>query len=182
MATLFSEMKKFREENEGFYINELRKQLDGFQGKIQYETDLLDSHWDVKRTIRESILKEYPDYGDFDRGFELLVFPQDDGSIYGFYIIDNRKLELKFRALPFIEDFHYQDQTDLPENIPESKWEQRKLLWDSITKYGTTWMECGYTLPVLTFETLAFYPFMCMLRDYVYETKQKWIEQVHGVS
>lgn len=32
----------------------------------------------------------------------------------------------------WIEDFHYQNQSDQPEDVPESDWERRRRVWDEI--------------------------------------------------
>lgn len=41
--------------------------------------------------------------------------------------------DLTFEGEPLFLDYHYQNQTDEPEDIPEDEWEQRRIDWDFAT-------------------------------------------------
>ncbi len=44
------------------------------------------------------------------------------------------------KTLPELEDFHYQNQTSPPEDVPEAEWEHRESVWDEIYadhRYGS---------------------------------------------
>ncbi len=38
------------------------------------------------------------------------------------------------REMPEVEDYHYQNQTDPPEEVPPKEWAKRRRVWDGITK------------------------------------------------
>lgn len=50
-------------------------------------------------------------------------------------------------TMPELEDYHYQNQTDRPEDISEAEWEERRLVWDTL--YDRNW-SLGCVLDVVT--------------------------------
>jgi hypothetical protein len=50
-------------------------------------------------------------------------------------------------TLPELEDYHYQNQTDQPDDISEAEWEERRLVWDTL--YDRNW-SLGCVLDVVT--------------------------------
>ena len=43
---------------------------------------------------------------------------------------------MEFQYKYQIQDFHYQDQTDQPENITETEWNQRRITWEKLMPSG----------------------------------------------
>lgn len=73
--------------------------------------------------------------------FSIYVIPYKDGNIYGGLFCDN--VNYKKYIDPYIEDFHYQGQTDRPEEITEEEWENRRNIWDEIFDKFWTFSEVG---------------------------------------
>ena len=73
--------------------------------------------------------------------FSICVIPYKDGNIYGGLFCDN--VNYKKYIEPYAEEFHYQDQTDRPEEITEEEWENRRNIWDEIFDKFWTFSEVG---------------------------------------
>ena len=64
---------------------------------------------------------------DFD--FAVAVYPIKN-KILARYFTEQRVFEDLWFSQKFVKDYHYQNQTDRPENISEKKWDQREKDWD----------------------------------------------------
>lgn len=70
---------------------------------------------------------------DFYFHLNLCLYPYE-GETYGVAFGADKIIE-KFQALPEVMDFHYQNQTDKPDEISEEEWEHRGKVWDDILGY-----------------------------------------------
>lgn len=65
--------------------------------------------------------------------FSVMLFPHPDGTLYGYYLDDNVP---GYRDLLYdndiAEEYHYQNQSDEPEDISEEDWDKRREVWDEI--------------------------------------------------
>lgn len=66
--------------------------------------------------------------------FSVVVYPCKDGDIYGYYF-DSNKIEYRNLLDSFCDEFHYQNQSDKPDNISDEEWEFRALKWDELIDY-----------------------------------------------
>lgn len=64
--------------------------------------------------------------------FSVMLFPSADGNLYGYYLNDNNREYSKLLLENIAEEFHYQNQVDPPQHIPEEQWEERERIWDEI--------------------------------------------------
>ena len=92
-------------------------------------------------TEQDCLLEEITQYGRcLDTKNEIVLFPAEDKTLilaFGDIITrilqqettgrDGKKPELK--TVSQIKDYHYQNQTDQPENISDEEWEQRCRDW-----------------------------------------------------
>lgn len=79
--------------------------------------------------------------------FSICVIPYKDGNIYGGLFCDN--VNYKKYIEPYAEEFHYQDQTDRPEEITEEEWENRRNIWDKIFDKFWTFSEVGLKYEII---------------------------------
>lgn len=63
--------------------------------------------------------------------FSIFLYPTNEGDIYGVYFDSNQSKYFKLIE-SFIEDFHYQDSSDKPDEISEEDWEYRMNKWDEL--------------------------------------------------
>lgn len=76
----------------------------------------------------------------FDYSFKVTVVPHGD-AIYGLHHGRGDLLsELEVRV-PF-QDYHYQNQTDPPDDVTEADWEQRACVWGEVFKDSPSWVAC----------------------------------------
>lgn len=90
---------------------------------------------------------------EFDYNCEVVLFPLKDKTLLMYF--GNSDLRKVVDNLPYLSDYHYQNQTDKPENVSEEEWNQRKKDWDEAlsrdgipTKHGLTvkLFDCEYDL------------------------------------
>jgi len=67
--------------------------------------------------------------------------------------------------LPELEDFHYQNQVDRPEEVSDKDWAARRRVWDGITEYQDIGRHV--TLEILSYNTL-------WKLDPVYDLSREW--------
>lgn len=63
--------------------------------------------------------------------FSVVLYPTNEGDIYGVYFNSNQNKYFKLME-SFVEDFHYQDSSDKPDDISEEDWEYRMNKWDKL--------------------------------------------------
>ena len=60
--------------------------------------------------------------------FSVILYPTREGDIYGCYFGDGY-----FKLLePYVTDFHYQDQTDQPDDVSDDDCDFRRKKWDEL--------------------------------------------------
>lgn len=64
---------------------------------------------------------------DFD--FEMAILPMKN-QILGIYYTEQEYFADLWNSSHFVEDYHYQNQTDRPKNISASDWNKRRIDWD----------------------------------------------------
>jgi len=107
----------------------------------------LDVYWisDVLTSLKSSVSR-----GMFDLNFNCSVFYDNDYWYVKFFVNDGwqqRVLSRMETELPDFEDFHYQNQSDSPENIPYDEFKQRDTKWDELLgKSGTYRNGFQYTI------------------------------------
>lgn len=83
---------------------------------------------------------------DLDLKTDCCVFPLRGKTLILFYT-DNQPANKFWESLDFIKDYHYQNQTDRPDNITARQWKKRKNDWDLVLG-GNGWgkpIDNGYS-------------------------------------
>jgi len=92
----------------------------------------------------------------FDFAFNVTVMPCR-GRFFGLHF-GNHQIAQQFLALSGAEDFHYQDQSDQPEEVSDSEWAERKNTWEQIFEASSGWIpsEVGANFDLIP-ETPTYY-------------------------
>jgi hypothetical protein len=77
--------------------------------------------------IIEEVQKEDSDYR-----YNLMVYPDTDGSVYLMVFGGHSVILNLLENFPELEDYHYQDQTDKTDDISDEEWEKRENTWDRL--------------------------------------------------
>jgi len=65
----------------------------------------------------------------YDYGLEVCIFPLKGKTLFQFFT-EKREFLKMWEEVDGVKDYHYQNQTDQPEEVSDEEWEQRKLDWD----------------------------------------------------
>ena len=105
----------------------------------------------IRTLCKESVEHKYRlskisnDYYFYDAHNSIVLFPKDENTLlfqtFGKHINQfmNEIMEGKheqFQAQYDIKDYHYQNQTDQPEDISDETWQERSDTWDKVMPSG----------------------------------------------
>lgn len=117
--------------SEGMYpkliSSKSKDSLDRVMDKPLHWANWFVERWEQQNETTEIRIEIEPDY-HFELNLCLYPF---EGKTYGVAFGADRIIQL-FLDLPQIHDFHYQNQTDQPENISDEEWKERERVWDSV--------------------------------------------------
>jgi hypothetical protein len=130
LIDLIIELKKIRslhiEKSKGLVLRtatQLRKNHKNKDNKVRFINDIVS----LIKLGRNSISYKI-DAIEIDA--DAAIFPLGDREFLVQFFRVNHDIEIKE---PFI-DYHYQNQTDQPEEISDEEWETRKEVWDKVFK------------------------------------------------
>lgn len=104
--------------------------------------------WDAENYVRDGIKKAATSttWTGFDFEVSAVVFPVKRrmvGIFYGAGFFED------FLKLPGITDYHYQNQTDPPEDVPARAWRKRAKDWDEVLGDSYIPSENGYVVEII---------------------------------
>lgn len=76
----------------------------------------------------------------YDYSFKVTVVPHGD-AIYGIHHGRGDLLGELMARVPF-QDYHYQNQTDPPDDVTEFDWERRACVWGEVFRDSPSWVAC----------------------------------------
>lgn len=82
------------------------------------------------KAFKSSMAKEYVDWSDIYANFIVHIIPYK-GKYYGHYVCGDVKENEKL-LFQFVDEFHYQNQTDKPDDITTREWNKRAKVWDDV--------------------------------------------------
>jgi len=117
--------------------------------------NLLDKDkWEISREILDAL--ESSNYNKWKfkprMYFSVVIYPTKEGDIYGYYF-DSDKKEFNDLLKPFYTDFHYQNNSDKPDDISDEEWKFRELKWDELLP-GDKFADSGLKYDIVTGDTL----------------------------
>ena len=114
-----------------------------------------DDYWDVDRLITASLDSRWRDRMEPNFNFNVCVIPWTDGNFYGIYYDDDIE---ENRALlnDIADEYHYQNQTDQPDDIDDEEWSERRDVWDEIFDKYTCPSDAGFIYEIVTSSDINF--------------------------
>jgi len=94
----------------------------------------------MKREMDKSMVRD--PWIDFT--MEISILPLGRKKILGMYFAENQRLINAWMSQPFVNEYHYQNQTDRPNDISVSEWRKRRRDWDKIFKDSSVPAMCGF--------------------------------------
>ena len=79
-------------------------------------------------------------FSPFEKTSSVSIWIHTDGYVYIKLFGDYDFLNIMERELPKlkgIEDYHYQNQCDKPDEVSQKSWDKREKIWDEITGGST---------------------------------------------
>lgn len=119
-------------------INQLKE--DGNLEKIA-RYDIFDFTSEMKKNETE--------FGDSFGKFKILYIP-DKSNVYGMYFGDHTYSEIIWNDEHF-EDYHYQNQTDMPDGMTKQRWKIREKTWDRILGPDYIPINHGFEVEILNY-------------------------------
>ena len=114
-----------------------------------------DDYWNVDRLITASLDSRWRDRMEPNFNFNVCVIPWTDGNVYGIYYDDDIE---ENRALlnDIADEYHYQNQTDQPDDIDDEEWSERRDVWNEIFDKYCSPNDAGFIYEIVTSSDLHF--------------------------
>ena len=119
-----------------------------FEDAFGVDIDDRKFQWDAADKIKASLKKQFREYDDPNFTCRVVVIPWN-GHLYGCAYPENIKANEELIA-EIADEYHYQDQTDKPDEISDEEWDERSEVWNAIFDKYWTPAEAG-----LTYELVA---------------------------
>jgi hypothetical protein len=153
--------EKAEEETNAFLAEKTIHRAIVLHDKISYgvaspeqKTPFYDALDFVTKQVREaaSSLGHHP----FDIATSLVFYPVGN-RIFGQYFGSYSLVEKYWLSRPYVVDFHYQNQTDRPEEVPSREWSVRRKVWETIfPDYDTTPLKAGLISDIIPYNYNTF--------------------------
>lgn len=135
-----------------------KRTLDSFTSSIGFTLANVVYDYLSKRIEAEKILYER---NPCDLTADICVFPSEEKCLFmAFGLADeffqaflSSKENTKFIEKWGLREYHYQDQTDRPEEILEEEWENRKKDWEKVFNQSRVPEKAGFTIHFFNEET-----------------------------
>lgn len=123
---MYNVAKKLEKEPENEFFLSIKKE--NMKGEFHYH------YYDFIVFLKENIYKNSST--DFSTKFECAVFYDNDYWYIKFFPNENIQYKMldEFEKKLNLEDYHYQNQTDVPTNISEEDYELRNKKWNELTE------------------------------------------------
>lgn len=96
-----------------------------------FKPDFKLDKWEAQKKLRANLGKTWRTVEDPNFLFSVCIIPWTDGNVYGVSYHDGIE---ENRALldEIADEYHYQDQTDKPDEITTRDWNKRSRIWNDI--------------------------------------------------
>jgi len=110
--------------------------------------------WDISNELSD-FLNKNKHYGLQNKNYIQIYPHQETNTIYGYYVLDYT-IEKDLLEEDWNSDFHYQNQSDPPENIDEHEYAKRSNIWDDLFGSALNVDEIGMKFNILTISEYVF--------------------------
>lgn len=152
--------KDFKNIKYTLYLKELAKDISNSFDRATLENKPTSHiYWDSINNFKELIDKDFLSFKS-----EVIFIPIENKLLALYY--GNKSIEEIWKMLKEVKEYHYQNQSDMPEDISEEDWEVRRLDWDQALPGAGFPLENGFSfiftdnkfLPPTISEFSKFYP------------------------
>lgn len=92
-----------------------------------------DEYLDIKNKINQEIAAGT--WNVFNISASVVLYPQMDMKVVQFFGLDRPLHSKLIKPIQrYLKDWHYQDQSDEPEDVSKQEWKQREKYWDRVFK------------------------------------------------
>lgn len=90
-----------------------------------------------------------------DFNFSVCVIPWTDGNVYGISFHEGIKENVELLR-DIADEYHYQNQTDQPDDISNEEWQERREIWNDIFDKYCSPNDAGFIYEIVTSSDLHF--------------------------
>ena len=153
--------------------------VDSIDDAFKLNVDDFGINHKCQKKVQSSLEKSWRTGEDPNFLFSVVIIPWEDayyGCVYDDQISANRAL-LKDIA----DDFHYQNQTDQPEDISDEEWSKREQIWNDIFDTYFTPGEAGLTYEIVKSDDFNDIEHDNLVKDIVDNFRKKFIMGIKGL-
>lgn len=119
---------------------------------------------DFREKLDISFNKRYRSWDDPAFRFIVVVIPYNS-QMYG--ISYHEEIEENYKLLePFIEEYHYQNQTDKPDELSDKEWDERSDVWNEIFDKYVAPSDAGFTYEIVKSDDLELDAIRKLIENY----------------
>ena len=136
-------LHKLRKEHFNYVLEKMRA---GVPGDLSYE-ETRKRYVEISQRMQQSLETQLNDYLNFQSSVCIIPHKKE---IYVIFFLGNY-MDTAAKSSFFkknLRDFHYQNQTDMPDGMKASEWSYRRKVWDAISERGSTFGEMGYVFEI----------------------------------
>jgi hypothetical protein len=127
---------------EPYYLKNFRDAKEDIRNKPLYAQDF-DT---LNKILQAQIQSRLNDPLNFQAS--VIIYPNEDGIYLQFFGLRDNSEYINDR----FTDIHYQNQTDMPEDISEEEWDKRRETWDKIFERNSIPSNTGLSFPLIELE------------------------------
>ena len=124
-----------------------------------------DIIWNTRRALVQSLNSTFRDRCEPDFNFSVCVIPWTDGNIYGISFHEGIKENVELLR-DIADEYHYQNQTDQPDDISDEEWQERSEVWNDIFDKYCSPNDAGFIYEIVTSSDLHFDIIETVLEQY----------------
>ena len=114
----------------------------------------LDSVWEIADLFKKDFQKN--DFRvDYNNYIQIYPHPETK-ALYGYFILDSESENLLL-SKDWVEDYHYQNSSDGPDDMSYEEYSKRGDLWDELFASSYKIEDSGFKYKIMDFSEIFFY-------------------------
>ena len=118
--------------------------------RLPYDSDPKDKPYVAARSYIVDKMDEVRKGSDMDSSysfkFEIAVYPVTNRTTLGYHFSSQRVFEEALAKQKWWRDFHYQNQSDPPDDVTPRTWNDRRKMWDKVFSFSDTFSRAGFIM------------------------------------
>jgi len=138
--------------------------------KIDFEKNIIDILIiGMKNRVEKIKNTNYRD-PEIDFTCQLSIFkPLPNKKIVVKFFTEKQEYLKVFQKMTNAKDFHYQNQTEHPDDLVEEQWNERRKIWDDIFEGNKRYCDVSLSFDIIDYEELVMQIYKC--REYKFDFK-----------